>query len=609
MSEPSVEHSSASIVALLQGGRAMDAESAARARLEARSEDTEALLLLAIALGMQDRTTETIELHRRLTELQPNEPAYHNNLGSALRETGDLAGAEQAHRRALAIDPGDAGALSNLGLLRWQQGDAVETREFMLAACRIDPGLPEPRIYGALACHECADNETAERLVADHAQWPYLGPILESDLATALMDVDRIDEAEQRLRSMLARPESEGIARLRLASLLERVNRLDEAEELLGALAPNPLDRDEELGVRAALAARRGRSDEAVSLYRNALESGDEGVSKAQRWFALGKACDAAGDASGAMQAFATGHALQMRHAARLVPELADPASEPLSITNYPVDASAHARWIDDPHAPAAAASPIFIVGFPRSGTTLLEQMLDAHPGLRAMDERAFLQDVIAKMQSSGSRQYPDDLDKLSPDDLAGLRATYWHCVKGVLELGPGDRLVDKNPLNLLRLPIIHRIFPNARIVLMLRHPCDVILSNYMQSFRAPAFQVLCSSLDRLARGYANAMQFWNRHAELFRPAVLELRYEDLLDDVVGQTERIARHLDLTDASALERFHEHARAKGFISTPSYAQVVEPLNKKAVGRWQRYREYLQPVLPILDPLMRRWSYDA
>lgn len=609
MNKPAIDYSTASVVTALQSGRLADAEMAARARVAAQPEDDQALVLLAVALSLQARNTEAADLYRQLIERQPQETTHHFNLGSSLREAGDLQGAEQAYRHGLSIYASNASAISTLGLLRWQQGDAVETRDLMLEAHRIDSNLPEPRIYGALACHECADDETAKRLLSDHKQWNYVGSVMESDLATALIDISHYDDAERRLRSLLDNPEAEGIARLRLAGLLERLNRLDEADVLMAGYVAATEDRDEDVALRAALAARRGQFEEAATLYRSVLQSPVDGVGKAQRWFALGKACDAARDETGAMQAFATAHEMQMRQATRLLPHLADPSTEPLSITSYPVEAAAHARWAADPHAPTAEASPIFIVGFPRSGTTLLEQMLDAHPGLRAMDERAFLQDVVAAMQASGELSYPEDLDRLGSTQLDHLRETYWNCVKGVVDLQPGDRLVDKNPLNLLRLPIIHRIFPHARIVLALRHPCDVILSNYMQSFRAPAFQVLCSSLDRLARGYANAMKFWIRHVELFKPAVLELRYEDLLDDVVAQTERIAAHLNLTDATALERFHEHARAKGFISTPSYAQVVEPLNKKAVGRWQRYRDYIEPVLPVLEPLMKRWNYDA
>jgi tetratricopeptide (TPR) repeat protein len=423
------------------------------------------------------------------------------------------------------------------------------------------------------------------------------------------MQLERGNDAEARLRRLMERPEGQGIARLRLAGQLERVNRLDEAQALLDEAIVDPTDRDEEVSLRAALAARNGDHAQAIGYYRSMLDAASDGVTKAPQWFALAKAYDACKDAKGAMEALSTAHALQMRHAGRLVPNLLAPVANPLSIIDYPVDADSHKLWKVDANAPSVQASPIFVVGFPRSGTTLLEQMLDAHPGLRSMDERAFLQNVIARMQSSGRLRYPDDLDQLDGAALDELRATYWECVEEVIRLEAGERLVDKNPLNLLRLPIIHRIFPNARIVLALRHPCDVILSNYMQAFRAPGFQVLCSSLDRLARGYANAMEFWVRHVAVFEPAVLELRYEDLLDDVTTQTGRIAAHLELSDAAALERFQEHARAKGYISTPSYAQVIQPLNTKAVGRWQRYREYLEPVLPRLEPAMQRWGYTA
>jgi Flp pilus assembly protein TadD len=609
MTEPAPDHSTASIVAALQSNQALKAEMAARQRVALNSQDTEALVLLAIALSLQNRPVEVVELYRKLIDLEPTEASHHNNLATALRDTGDLVGAENAYRAALAIEPTDASIISNLGSLRWQQGDAVETRDLMLAACKIDPGLPEARIYGALACHECADNDLAKEFLRGSNSWQYVGPLMESDLATALMQVERVGDAEVRLRALLERPEAEAIARLRLAGQLERVNRLDEAEALLADATIDPAYRDEELSLRAALASRRGRADEAVSYYREALGSADNDIGKAPQWFALGKACDSTTDAAGAMDALRKAHALQMKTASRLVPHLLEPDSNPLEITRYKVEAGSLERWQLDPAAPSAEASPIFVVGFPRSGTTLLEQMLDSHPGVRSMDERAFLQNAIGKMQESGELVYPDDLDRLSADQVEVLRNTYWSCVREVVDLADGERLVDKNPLNILRLPILHRLFPKARIILALRHPCDVILSNYMQSFRAPAFQVLCSSLDRLARGYMNAMDFWNLHSELFNPAVLELRYEDLVADVATQTNRIADHLGLDDARALEQFQERARAKGYIATPSYAQVVEPLNKKAVGRWQRYREYLDPILPVLEPAMKRWHYEA
>jgi len=177
-----------------------------------------------------------------------------------------------------------------------------------------------------------------------------------------------------------------------------------------------------------------------------------------------------------------------------------------------------------------------------------------------------------------------------------------------VPDLGP-RRLVDKNPLNMLCLPMIMRLFPQARIILCLRHPCDVLLSCSMQPFRSPAFMVLCSSLDRLARGYVRAFEQWQRQVEVFRPQVLEWRYESVVGDLDGHLARLAAFLEVADASPMARFAEHARNKRFISTPSYAQVTQGIHPRAVNRWHGYREQFEPVLPLLRPLIERLGYTA
>jgi hypothetical protein len=158
-------------------------------------------------------------------------------------------------------------------------------------------------------------------------------------------------------------------------------------------------------------------------------------------------------------------------------------------------------------------------------------------------------------------------------------------------------------------LPMIMRLFPQARIILCLRHPCDVLLSCSMQPFRSPAFMVLCSSLQRLAQGYARAFEQWQRDVDLFEPRLLVWRYEAVVGDLEGQVARLARFLDLADAAPMLDFAEHARAKRYISTPSYAQVTEGVHRGAVGRWQNYRERFEPVLTTLQPWIERLGYTA
>jgi hypothetical protein len=236
----------------------------------------------------------------------------------------------------------------------------------------------------------------------------------------------------------------------------------------------------------------------------------------------------------------------------------------------------------------------------------MLEQMLDAHPDFRSMDERGYVYQLIERMKHAGQR-YPADLADLTQDDADQLRAVYWQLVGHTLPDLGRRRLIDKNPLNMLCLPLIVRLFPAARIILCIRHPCDVVLSCYMQAFRSPAFMVMCSSLPKLARGYADAFGQCCAHLEVFKPHTLEWRYEAVVDTFENEVARLGRFLEVADATPMAGFAEHARHKRFISTPSYAEVVRPVNRAAVGRWLAYREQFEPVLPILRPWLDRFGY--
>ncbi|MCK9367704.1 MAG: sulfotransferase [Metallibacterium scheffleri] len=589
----------------MRSGHWSDAEQGARRILESATDDVRAIVTLAVSLGMQGRLNEALSLYRQLTALQPHEPAHFCNLATALRAAGELDEAAVAYQQAQVLSPHDASVLANLGLLRWQQGDVIETRAIMLEASQCAPDAAEPRIYGALACHACAEDDEARRLLSGSERWPPLEESLEADLATALIQIERIEVAELRLQQLLGRKPDSARARVQLAALYERLSRIAEAENMLAAVAPEAWG-DEAFAVRAALLLRAGQAHEARLAYEALVERVGATAANAPFYFALAKACDRLGDAASAMRALEAGHRAQRHTAARLVPDLVDAASDPLPITQQRVTHTDRASW-QAIAAPDVQASPIFVVGFPRSGTTLLEQMLDAHPALCSMDEQGFFQDVIEGMQRMGWT-YPHDLGRLDSEACATLRAIYWAKVATVVALKDGVRLVDKNPLNILRLPMMQRIFPNASVILALRHPMDVVLSCYMQSFRAPAFQMLCSSLDRLARGYANALRFWLDQSDVLQPHAMQLRYEDLVEDPVRIARALGDFLGLEDVSALLQFDTHARAKGFISTPSYAQVVEPLNKRAVERWQRYRPWLEPLRTELAPFCQRFGYS-
>ncbi|NCT66933.1 MAG: tetratricopeptide repeat protein [Rhodanobacteraceae bacterium] len=598
------------IVEALRGQRPDEAERLARALLAQRPGDEPALALLAYSLHVQGKIEQAVGASRELTERFPHAREYWSNLATMLRECGRLDEAESAYRHALQLAPPDATLCLNLGLLLMQKGDPGASRDYLLHAHRLDPASIEIRLYAALASIECGDNHVAHRLLDDWQDWNDIAPEWWLDLGRTLGLLGHVEAAEDLLRRAATRPHERMLADARRVMLYERANRLDEARALLATLPlPERVDdadlRGEVVGAHAALLARAGDAEAAAQLER-LLAATPLPAMRANLLFLLARVRDRQRDAAGAMQALQEAHALQAAAMAKLEPALAAGTVEPLMRAARDLDPARFAAWPAHP-APDAADSPVFIVGFPRSGTTLLEQMLDAHPALCSMDERAFLQDLIDHMAAAWGLAYPDDLGELTAAQCDELRALYWQRVGRTVQRAPGTRLVDKNPLNLLRLPLIMRLFPHAPIVLALRHPCDVLLSCYQQNFRSPAFALVCASLDSLARGYVNAMRFWQRHAQLMQPRALALRYEDLLDDFAAQADRLAAFLGLDDAAPMRRFDEHARQKRFISTPSYAQVVQPLNRKAVGRWHAYAPWFGPVLPRLQPLIEAWGY--
>jgi hypothetical protein len=392
--------------------------------------------------------------------------------------------------------------------------------------------------------------------------------------------------------------------------LHERTNRLGSARQLLDRIrhlagSDNPGAKIDALTVEAALALRGNDLEQARAATNELLAMKLPAPARASAYFTLASIADKQGQSVEAMAMLSEAHAIHLGLAMEIAPEVARSDDEPLRIaTKWMLPEQA--RFPIHATDPSAAQSPVFIVGFPRSGTTMLEQMLDAHPAYVSMDEQPILQSCIEQMKSMGF-DYPFELDKLDARQVARIRDVYWSEVARITSVAADQQLVDKNPLNLLRLPIIHRLFPKAKIILALRHPCDVILSCYMQNFRSPAFMVLCSSLERLARSYVNSMESWIHHQQLLGADVLLLKYEETVSGFEQQVGRISDFLGISDQAHLVDFSAHATRKGYISTPSYSQVIQPVTTRAVARWHAYHDYFEPVFPILQPVADHWGY--
>lgn len=261
------------------------------------------------------------------------------------------------------------------------------------------------------------------------------------------------------------------------------------------------------------------------------------------------------------------------------------------------------------PSAGGAAADgprPVFLVGFPRSGTTLLDQVLDSHPEIAVIEERPLVPGMIARL--AGRRgPYPDALARLDDEDRTDLRSWYRAAIDRHLPTGPARYVVDKMPLNMVHAGLIRSVFPEARFLLALRHPCDVVLSGFMQNFLLNEWMTALTSLEGAARLYRAVFGLWETYVAAFVPPFAVVRYERLVADLKREVAPVLEFLDLPWHDDLVRFHEHARDRGVLATPSAGQVTQPIYRTALDRWRRYDFVMDPIAAQLSDEIGRYGY--
>jgi len=494
--------------------------------------------LAAYADQQQGRLAEAAAAYENVLEAWPDDWESWNNLGNVRRAAGDVEGAVQALRRAVRLKP-------ELGQI------AINLSNALAAAGRHEERLAVMR--------------AAARTAPDDA-------LVQTELGVAAAEARDFAAAESAYRAGIAADAGFAPAYLELGLLLETQNRLDDLALLIESAPAAP-----ELGfLRAWLLRRQGRFAEALPL----AEAAPDSIEPARRAQLLGEIYDRLGDAPRAFAAFA-----EMNRAAEAAAPPADRSSYRREIASAaPLDWSP-AEVESDPPAPA------FILGFPRSGTTLLDTLLLNLPQLHVLEEVPVL----------------DAVEHMSGDSNA-LRARYFEVLAELAPPAPGQMVIDKFPLHMARAPLIHRLFPDARIVFVERHPCDAVLSCFMANFELNHAMRSFTDIEEAARLYDAAMAAWTRARELLPLDVHRVRYERMVEDLEAEMRPLLAFLGLDwDPKVLDN-KAAAEGRSYIRTASYAQVAEPIYARAAGRWQRYRDQLAPVLPILAPWAERLGYE-
>jgi hypothetical protein len=249
--------------------------------------------------------------------------------------------------------------------------------------------------------------------------------------------------------------------------------------------------------------------------------------------------------------------------------------------------------------------SPTFLIGFPRSGTTLLDSILRGHSKIDVVEEKPMVEAAKRTLSSPHDVSF---IESLSPSEAQTLRNAYLIELRKYTNLGGKVCIIDKFPLNILNLPLINQTFPRAKYLLAIRHPLDVILSCFMQNFKINPQMANMVSLDQITQFYCIAMQQLTLCEKRYSLSLHTIRYEDLITSFQTTTNSILEYLELEWEPKLADYGSTAKARAIINTPSYSQVVQPLYKTALYRWKNYRSFLEDYYSNVQPWIKRFGYN-
>lgn len=489
-------------------------------------------------------------------------------------ESGDYAGAHHLLRQALALAPADPLILGAIGAVLRKEGlldEAATVLDQALAAAPFHAAtwLERGYVHDALRSWAEARTSYAQALALDPMLAPALakladGAAKDGDAATGRQLADRalaIDPREPTAACALATIDIEArdgaAAEARMAALLKTAVKGDDRTRALTLLG-DALDRQD-------------RTREAFAAY-----------GRAQKNF-------------------------RSIYAAQLSPT-ADRPSHRRFIETIAAQVRATGpapRAIVDSAVAEAAARHVFLLGYPRSGTTLVENVLASAPEVVALEERDTLVDTDEVLVANDGTM--PSLDTLEPATIDALRAAYWRRVTTMAGSVVGKTFVDMNPFNGIKLPIIARLFPDAKILIMRRDPRDIVLSCYRINFTPSTAAWAFSDLTETARHYDALMQLTELCRDRLPLAFHEVRYDRLVSEFEATVHDLAAFIGLPWTEDFRKFDRTAQTRG-VRTASATQVRRGLFDGR-GQWRRYADDLAPVLPILAPWVERYGFDT
>ena len=556
--------------------------------IKIRPETGPAYVNMGNALAALGRHEESTKCYRKALKIQPDDPTTLNNYGHALFLAGKHSASVSTLRKAITLKPEYVVAHHNLANALETTGELKQAFYHYHEALRINPDFAESHFKLGDYLRERGDLDAAEDSYRKALEICPGSPETLKRFAILLRYQGKLDEALKVYKQLSTIPSEEYSATAGMADIYERKNDIDSAHEQVTYLLEKDC-LDATLACTYTRICRKFNTcDEAIRLCKNILHNTSTKIGEKQMvHYALGSLLDKLGKYDSAFKHFHHANTIlttifnqdeQKNKFDRLIKAFSKNAMDPL------------------PRATNTSNRPVFIIGMPRSGTSLVEQILSSHPDVYAAGELGDISRIVMSISSilAKDTSYPECIKLLDNEFLDKLAEQYLNKLASLS--GSALHITDKMPHNFLHLGAIALMLPNAKIIHCTRNPLDTCLSIYFQSFnRMHDYATDLENLGIFYKHYHRLMSHWKQVVDL---PLLEVKYENMVTDQERTSRSLVEFTGLDWDERCLQFHETKRT---VATASYDQVRTPIYTKSIGRWKNYERHIGILRSALEDL--------
>ena len=558
-------------IALKADGKLKEAEEIFRKAISLAPSSHLLHVNLGNTLQELNRIDDAVENFRKAILLKPDFAETYFNLANTLQLAEQYVEAVVVYKQAIDLNPKHVVAFNNLGLALSKLGSLKEAETQYKNALKLMPNYYEAHLnignlhYGLQQFEKAEEDYQKAIAIQPNYADAYLNLCELYEKTNKLTDVLSV---VKKARDKVSRKKDEFL--LFEAFVLFRQDRFQFVEEIISKINPDKLSENRKtifFKLKADWLHHQENFDEAFEAYEhmnnNVKNSAEYQMCSANQYYDAQreKICEI------------------------------ESLQETLKFRNI-----IQAKWFQ----------PSFLIGFPRSGTTLLDTILRSHSGIDVVEEQPLVSKMLEKLGATISMSDIEAIDLKSAKVLSDI---YFRELEKSINIQENILVIDKLPLNILSIPIITKVFPEAKFILALRHPLDCVLSCWMQNFKLNAAMANMVDLDRIVDFYCTTMEILKLCEQRYSINIHPIRYEDLVSDFIGTISILMNFLELSWEDQLEGYQRTALSRAKINTPSYTQVVRPIYETAAYRWKKYEDHLQPHKPKLAHWINEFGYNG